>query len=101
MHEAVDNVLDHIHVFAESFHDAAVGSHIEECVYWSIYDASENVSVYTLHSFVYQDLDKPLFCDLTTSLEEYDCEHFDYMSPEFLFVFLQGFIFCPFANHVV
>lgn len=100
VHEAVYDVLDHVHVIAESFHDAAVGSHIEECVDWGVHDAFEDVGVYLFQGLVDQYSHHPLFGDLTDSLEEDDDEDFEYVCPEFGRLLLLGLVFSPLSYQV-
>ena len=82
MHEAVYDVLNHVHVIAEPLHDAAVGGHVEEGVDWGVHNALEDVGVNLLQGSVDQDSHDPLFGDLTSSLEEDDDENFEDVGPE-------------------
>lgn len=69
VHEAMDNVLNDVHVFGKSVHDYAVWSHIEEEIYWCVQNALEHIVVHLCKSLVDKLSHNVFFEDLAQSLE--------------------------------
>jgi len=68
MHEAVDNVIDYIHVIRESAHDHAIGSHIKEQIDRCIQNTYEYIVVHLLKCLVNESALDVFFEDLTQGL---------------------------------
>lgn len=88
MHEAVDNMLNHIHVLREPAHNTAIWCHIKEKVNWCVQDALKNIGVYVLEGLVDKPSHDEFLDNLAHRLEEHDNDNFEGVSPEFSGVFL-------------